>query len=363
MPAQTLRPLDSALPRALFAALTLAVVALSGCTSKPHTRFWTAMDSNFDATVHGPEGIVPPEAALDTIQALAARYERLFTDYDPAGPLSVLRGRKGDTVTLDREIVVVLRQALRTDGLSDGTFDMGVHDMKRLWGIGLANPSVPAPDSIRHYLTRRFGFVPGPADTLPVPLRVLSDTRVLLLADSLPIDLGGIAKGYTVDRLSQKLSDLGYPAHLVQAGGEILCAGRKPTGDWKIGIKNPRKLDSVVGIVTLDSGRAVSTSGDYERYFLQDGVRYHHIFDPRTGSPSRGGTISVTLLCPTSLVCDASSKPLFVLGPRRGRKLSDSLGLEAYWIRETPTGLCSRQTDGWGKRLGSLTIPTCPADW
>jgi FAD:protein FMN transferase len=321
------------------------------------------MDCNFDATLHGKEGLVPPEAALDSVQALSSRYDRLFTDYDPTGPLSVLRGRKGDTVVVDPEIVVVLRQALLTDRFSDGAFDMGVHDMKRLWGIGGATPKVPSPDSIRVYLERRFGFLPGPSDSLPAPLRVLSDNRVLLLTDSLPIDLGGIAKGYTVDRLSQKLSDLGYPVHLVQAGGEILTAGRKATGDWKVGIKNPRQLDSVVGIVDLDSGRAVSTSGDYERCFFQDGVRHHHIFDPRTGSPARGGTISVTLLCATSLACDASSKPLFVLGPRRGRKLADSLGLEVFWIRESPQGLCSRQTDGWGHRLGSLTIPSCPTDW
>jgi FAD:protein FMN transferase len=349
---------------ARFAAgLAVAIIGLTGCTSKPHSRFWTAMDCNFDATIHGSGGVVPPEAALDSIQALSTRYDRLFTDYDPAGPLSVLRGRKGDTVTVGPEIATVLRQAILTDHHSDGTFDMGVHDMKRLWGIGASNPKVPSPDSIGVYLKRRFGSIPAPTDSLPVPLRILSDDRVVLLTDSLPIDLGGIAKGYSVDRLSRKLSELGYPVHLVQAGGEILSAGRKPSGDWKIGIKNPRQLDSVVGIVSLDSGRAVSTSGDYERFFFQDGVRYHHIFDPRTGSPARGGTISVTLLCPTSMTCDASSKPLFVLGPRRGRKLADSLGLEVFWIRESPQGLCSRQTDHWGHRLGSLTIPSCPTDW
>jgi FAD:protein FMN transferase len=341
----------------------LALAVLWGCGSKPSTRFWTAMDSNFDATIHGSKGLVTPEAALDTLQALAERYEKLFTDYDPSGPLAALRGRTGDTASLDPEVVVVLRQALLTDSLSEGAFDVGVHDMKRLWGIGRTTPAVPSPDSIGHYLAKRFGFVPGPTDPLPVPLRILSDSQVLLLVDSLPIDLGGIAKGYTVDRLSRKLSDLGYPVHLVQAGGEILAAGRKPSGDWKIGIKNPRQLDEVVGIVTLDSGRAVTTSGDYERFFFQDGARHHHIFDPRTGSPSRGGTVSVTLLCATSLVCDASSKPLFVQGPAHGRKWAESLGIEAFWIRESPQGLCSRQTDGWGARLGSLSIPSCPADW
>lgn len=341
----------------------MLLLGLAGCTSKPISRFWTAMDCNFDATIHGSGGSVTPEAALDTLQTIASRYERLFSDYDPSGPLSALRGRKGDTIVLDPEIVVVLRQALLTDHLSDGTFDMGVHDMKRLWGIGAPDPTVPPKDSIDVYLKRRFGFLPGLADSLPTPLAILSENRVVLLTDSLPIDLGGIAKGYTVDKLSQKLTELGYPVHLVQAGGEILSAGKKPKGAWRIGIKNPRQLDSVVGIISLDSGRAVSTSGDYERYFLQNAVRYHHIFDPRLGSPARGGSVSVTLLCASSMACDASSKPLFVLGPRRGRKLANSLGLEVFWIRESPQGLCSRRTDGWGHRLGSLTIPSCASDW
>ncbi len=321
------------------------------------------MDCNFDATIHGTGGKVPAEAALDTLQALVARYERLFTDYDPSGPLSALRGRKGDTLRLDPEIITVLRQALLVDRHSGNTFDMGVHDLKQFWGIGSADPRVPPTDSIQLFLKKRFGFVPNPTDTLPDPISVLPDGRVVLRIDSLPIDLGGIAKGYTVDQMSDKLTALGYPNHLIQGGGEIRTGGRKHKGSWMIGIKNPRKLDTVVAVISLDSGRAVSTSGDYERFFLKDGVRYHHIFNPRTGSPSRTGTVSVSLLCPTSMTCDGWSKPLFVLGPRRGRILADSLGLQVFWLRETPTGLCSRQTDGWGKRLESDVVSPCPADW
>ena len=340
-----------------------ALVCFSGCTEKPRSRFWTAMDCNFDATIHGSGGRVAPEAALDTLQSMASRYERLFTDYDPTGPLSALRGRKGDTIDLDPEIVIVLRQAIKVDRASGNSFDIGVHDLKRFWGIGDASPRVPPPDSVQLFLIRRFGFVPNPGDTLPDPVSILPDGRVALLTDSLPIDLGGIAKGYTVDKMSQRLTELGYPDHLIQGGGEIRASGRKRKGPWMIGIKNPRKTDTVVGVISLDSGSAVSTSGDYERFFFQDGVRYHHIFDPRTGSPARGGTISVTLLCLTSLVCDGWSKPLFVLGPGRGRKLADSLGLQAFWVRETPQGPCSRKTDGWGRRLDAGSMSACPADW
>ncbi len=344
--------------------LTISVGAfLSGCTPEPVSRPWTAMSCNFDATIHGSNGSVPPQAALDTLQASSARYEGLFSDYDPNGPLSALRGRKGDTVRVDPEILLVLSQALAVDRASGGAFDIGVHDLKQLWGIGTENAHVPPEDSVRLFLARRFGFAPTATDTLPSPLRILPDGRIALLSDSLPIDLGGIAKGHTVDRLSRKLSDLGYPVHLVQAGGEILAHGRKAKGPWKIGIKNPRMLDSLAGVITLDSGMAVSTSGDYERYFESGGARYHHIFDARTGSPTRGGTISVTLLCPSSLVCDGWSKPMFVLGPRRGRRLADSLGLQAFWIRETAAGLCSQRTDGWNGRLAADRTPACASDW
>jgi thiamine biosynthesis lipoprotein len=349
--------------RSFAPAFAIVLGLLAGCSAKPHSRYWTAMDCNFDATIHGDAGKVAQEDALDSLQALAARYERLFSDYDPSGPLSVLRGRKGDTVDVDPEIVTVLRKALETDRHSGNSFDMGVHDLKRFWGIGGGLERVPPRDSIDLFLKKRFGFVPTATDTLPDPIAILPDNRVILLIDSLPIDLGGIAKGYTVDKMSEKLAELGYPNHLIQGGGEIRTAGRKRKGQWGIGIKNPRNTDTIVGVIGLDSGRAVSTSGDYERFFIHEGVRYHHIFDARTGSPARGGTISVTLLCPSSFTCDAWSKPMFVLGPRRGRKLADSLGIQAFWVRETPGGLCSRRTDLWGAKLDATVVPTCPSDW
>lgn len=353
---------ESAIRNALLMSISVAAL-LAGCGPEPVSRHWTAMSCNFEAAIHGSDGKVPPRSALDTLQDLSARYDSLFTDYDPNGPLSALRGKKGDTVRVDPEIIQVLTQALAVDRASGGSFDIGVHDLKQLWGIGSENAHVPPADSVKLYLIRRFGFAPTATDTLPSPLRILPDGRVVLLSDSLPIDLGGIAKGYAVDRLSRKLSELGYPVHLVQAGGEILAHGAKAKGAWKIGIKNPRALDSLAGVITLDSGMAVSTSGDYERYFESGGVRHHHIFDARTGSPARGGTISVTLLCPSSLVCDGWSKPMFVLGPRRGQHLADSLGLQAFWIRETSAGLCSRRTDGWGGRLAADDMSECASDW
>ncbi len=196
---------ESAIRNALLMSISVAAL-LAGCGPEPVSRHWTAMSCNFEAAIHGSDGKVPPRSALDTLQDLSARYDSLFTDYDPNGPLSALRGKKGDTVRVDPEIIQVLTQALAVDRASGGSFDIGVHDLKQLWGIGSENAHVPPADSVKLYLIRRFGFAPTATDTLPSPLRILPDGRVVLLSDSLPIDLGGIAKGYPVDRLSRKLS-------------------------------------------------------------------------------------------------------------------------------------------------------------
>lgn len=333
-------------------------VLLASCREAPSThRDWAAMDCNFAATVHGV-GRIPPEAALDSLQRMTHGYDSLLTDYDPRGPLSVLRGRKGDTIRPDPRIVEILRGALRAMSASRGTLDIGLHDIKALWALDAAHPRVPDSAAIDALLERRFGT--DSVGHFVAPLEILPDGRVVLSVDSLPIDLGGVAKGWVVDRMSRSLVEWGYPTHLIQGGGEIVVHGRKASGDWKIGVKNPRATDRIVGAIGLDSGGAVSTSGDYERFFLLDGVRYHHLFDPSTGRPSHNGVASATLLCATSAQCDLWSKPMFLLGPERGSALADSLGIRVLWVRETPRGLCGATSAGWGKRLWLDSLAACP---
>lgn len=317
------------------------------------------MDCNFAATIHG-SGSIPAEVALDTLQAMSQELESVFTDYDPFGPLALLKGRKGDTVEPDPRIVEVLRSALPAMSASHGKLDIGLHDLKALWALDAADPQVPDSAAIDSALAKRYGKAHDDASRARPPLEILPDGRVVLLTDSLPIDLGGIAKGWAVDRMSDKLVDLGFPVHLIQGGGEIRARGRKTTGPWNIGIKNPRATGTLAALVELDSGLAISTSGDYERFFIKDGIRYHHLFDPATGAPSRNGVVSASLLCPTSAVCDRWSKPMFLLGPELGRPLADSLGVPILWIRETASGLCGTATPSWGTRLQRDTLPECP---
>ena len=172
-------------------------------------------------------------------------------------------------------------------------------------------------------------------------------------------DFGAIAKGYAVDRLSALLDSLGFLEHLVQAGGDMFCSSR-PAAPWVIGIRHPRLADSTCGVLRLTGPVAVSTSGDYERFFFADGLRYHHILDPATGKPARP-YCAATVLASGSRKADGLSTALFVLGPARSGELLRRSGAEALWIRENPDrSLCASVSPGFRDHLISFTLPFCP---
>ena len=137
------------------------------------------------------------------------------------------------------------------------------------------------------------------------------------------LDLGGVAKGYAVDRMIATLKAGGILAGLVNAGGDIAMFGKKPGDkDWVIGLRHPR-MNRTLTVETV-SYTAVATSGDYERFFMENGVRYHHILDPSTGYPARG-CVSVTTWAASSMVADILSTTIFVLGAEKGLAFAESL--------------------------------------
>jgi thiamine biosynthesis lipoprotein len=140
------------------------------------------------------------------------------------------------------------------------------------------------------------------------------------------LDLGGIAKGAAVDRVVARLEALGIAPALVNAGGDLRVLGKPEGRQWRIGIKAPR-ADGLLGSVTLSAGEAAFSSGDYERYFEQDGVRLHHILDPRTGRPAIH-TQAVTVVAQDGTMADAAATALFVAGPDEWRAMAERLGIE-----------------------------------
>ena len=181
---------------------------------------------------------------------------------------------------------------------SSGCFDLSVAPLSRLWGFRSGAHRVPEPPDIQAAL-RSVGMD---------RIRLLSDR--LEVPEDMELDWGAIAKGYGLDAAVQALKELGIRRGLINAGGDLFCWGLNPRGlPWQVGIEHPRD-EGYLGVLSL-SEMGAATTGDYQRFFLSEGTRYHHVFDPRTGRPARGKQ-SVTVVGPLTSLCDALSTACFV---------------------------------------------------
>lgn len=322
-------------------AMPLVAMAFLQCRETARTHNWFAMDTNMSVSLFGATG-VKDDSAFYRMEAETERLNLLFSDFNSRSALSAIKGKIGDTLSVDPEIYQVLEYALEMSRASHGAFDLTMHDLKGLWGIG--NGLVGRiPDSAEIDSLMKGNPIYHAAldiDPVPMPLTLIGGNRVVLLREHTQLDLGGIAKGYIVDCLHALLDSLGCPNHILQAGGEIRLGGNKKSGPWVVGIRHPRASDSLSGSLRLASARAVSTSGDYERFFDKDGVRYHHIFDPRTGRPSHT-VCAVTVVTDQGLHSDAITKPLFILGPEQGMVLARKYHAAAAWFFDRPSGVCA----------------------
>lgn len=333
------------------ALLSLPLCLLSCSPPAKTTHRWFGMDTEFIATVYGGGKSVSADSAFARLERESARLERVFSDYLPGSDLRRLIGRAGDTLAAPPEIATVLGAAAEMAAASRGAFDITLHALKAAWGLGSGEGGKIPPDSALSALMRGNPAFGASLDSNPAdrpPYRLLEGNRMAILRDSVILDLGGIAKGYTVDRMHALLDSLGFPDHIVSAGGDMRVGGRKGRDPWVLGIRHPRLPDGLAGTLKLDAPAAVSTSGDYERYFIREGIRYHHVLDPRTGKPARPWC-SVTVLAERGLLADRLTKPLFILGPERSADLLRRFGARAVWMRETedlPGGEPGDRIDG-----------------
>jgi len=204
----------------------------------------------------------------------------------------------------EAEKALLLREGLEVMRLTGGAFDPRMKPLMDLWGFERSEPRRPAADELRREAAR-LDLAPACAESL--------------LTEPGRLHYGAWAAGYAVDRAVAILREQGVTAALVNGGGEIRCLG----ADWRVGVQHPRVRGGLLARLAPDTV-AVATSGDYEQYFEQDGIRYHHLLNPRTGEPARGCQ-SVTILAPTCMRADALATGVFVLGPERGLDLVEQL--------------------------------------
>lgn len=263
------------------------------------------------------EAIGTDPVALDRAIAAAVaeieRVEDLMTDWRPS-ELMRLNGAAGTgPLEVDPELARMIARALEISGHTDGAFDITYAGVGSLWDFKQVPVVVPEPAAIEAALSR-VGYARVTVD--------LEASTVDLPAD-MRIGLGGIAKGYGVDRAMAVLMEHGVEHGIVNAGGDLKALGRRLGETWEVAIKHPRDEERVLAVIPV-SNSCIVTSGDYARFFEHEGRRYHHIIDPRTGYPSEG-CMSATVVAPEAATADALATSMCVLGPERGLALAERL--------------------------------------
>lgn len=259
--------------------LCLALCLCAGCSAeKKQTKTLFAMDTVIELTVWGEDA----QAGLEQITALLQDLEKTWSAQDEKSVLSQISN--GQTPELSAEQKEMLDRVEELSLYTGGAFDPKLGAVSRVWNFTADTHAVPSAQAIEDALAQE------------------------------QWDLGAALKGYAGQQAVALLENLNVDRALLNLGGNIQTFGEKPGGvPWNIGIQNPDGGDPV-GIVAVTGTASVVTSGDYQRYFELEGVRYHHILDPETGCPADGGLRSVTVICRDGLKADVLSTALFVMG-------------------------------------------------
>ncbi|MDR0223394.1 MAG: FAD:protein FMN transferase [Oscillospiraceae bacterium] len=254
--------------------------------------------------------------ALDAAFRRLYEIEKIFSYTDPESELSRLNAAapSGESVKVSDELFSLIKEGLRCGAETDGAFDITLGALIDLWGVDGDSPRVPAQEEIEALLPY-VGYENVVLDE--------ENSEVAFLNGHIRIHLGGIVKGYAAEQL---LLDMGGASVIADLGGDMALAGTPPNKNaWRIGIADPDDADGIV--MTLEIPRekaraAIMTSGTYQRFFEQDGRRYHHILDPKTGYPARSGIVSATVTAPlgSGAYADAFATAIIVKGEEFARE-------------------------------------------
>lgn len=221
-------------------------------------------------------------------------------------------------VSVSADTINMIERSNYFAGTAGGAFDVTIGPLMDLWGFGKTEQHVPSDEEINRAL--------GLVDYNKVQVD-RNNMTVLLSQPGMGLDLGGVAKGYATDEAVKVLREMGIQHAMINAGGNVYALGSKPDGSpWRVGVQDPRGAKGIIAILFLKDQAAV-TSGDYQRYFEQEGVRYHHIINPSTGKQARD-VMQTTVVTKSATDADILSTTLFVLGAENGmnfvRELPDT---------------------------------------
>ena len=297
----------------LFFTFILILHPSSSKSSNLFKYHQVAMGTVIEITLIADDEEAANKASLQAFQEIK-RIETLMSPWlDSSDVTRINRSAGKERVKVSPETFEVIQKAQEISELSEGGFDITVGPLTELWRKAREKKTPPSIEDVKGKLDlvnfKNIGIDP--------------EGKVLLKKKGMAIDLGGIAKGYAVDRAFEFLKSLRYKNVIVNAGGDLRVGGLKNNQPWSIGIQNPRESQKLLARISV-SDMAVATSGDYEKYFIYQGKRYHHIFSPKDGFPTVGCQ-SVTIFSKDGMTADALATAVFVLGREKGYSLCQKL--------------------------------------
>jgi thiamine biosynthesis lipoprotein len=285
------------------------------------------MGTTWRVIVADPPHDLRRQALASEIRGILARVDKRMSTWRGNSEVTLYNSRPHGTATpISSETAAVIAGSLRISRLSSGAFDPTIGPAVRLWGFGPegSTAELPSQGAVDDALARTGAHYVNLSPGLPV----LSKGRT-----GLEIDLSGIAKGFSVDLISRRLSARGLRNHLIEVGGELRASGVNPEGaPWRIGVEKPMLgSPSVQRVIAMREG-AVATSGDYRNFFTQEGALYSHVIDPRTGRPVTHALTSVTVVAASCMEADALSTAMMVMGPDAGHAFARGLRISAIFM-------------------------------
>lgn len=299
----------------LLPAVVAAALLISSCANHApvqlHKSSRLLMGTLVEVTIPGNEKAAT--AVTEAIFSELKRVEDLTSFHQPSGMTKIDEQSGKGPIKADAELLSLIGESLRFAKETRGAFDPTVGPLTRLWHFSGGDPHLPAQSEITAALSKvgwRRVKIDSEAGTIVLPDRGMA------------LDLGGIAKGYALERAAAVIRKCGISSALVNAGGDVLVVGeRAPGKPWRIGVQDPRNERAMVAVANVKDC-VVQTSGDYERCFIENGKRYHHILNPATGYPA-DDLQSVTVVAPTGMTTVTAG--IFVLGVQAGLKYLESM--------------------------------------
>ncbi|QQN97115.1 FAD:protein FMN transferase [Pseudomonas mandelii] len=332
-----------------WTGIVMLVGVLSGCGNGDSLERFDgpAMGSRYSIQYVRHSYTLGPKAVQAEVENILAEVDRQFSTYRSDSDIERFNDLPANRCQkMPTPILKLIRVAQLLSEQSEGSYDLTVEPLLNLWGFGpqAREEKVPTAQSLAE-VRQRVGYQ---------HLRI--DRDQLCKDAAVEVDFNSIAAGYAVDTIAEKLEAMGIRSYLVEVTGELKAAGKKHDGSpWRIALEEPRDDRQVAERVIVVDGYGVSTSGDYRNYFEQDGRRYSHTFDARTGAPVSHTLASVTVINPSALMADGLSTLLLILGPERGWDYAEKHDIGAFFVIRADTGFVTRTNQAFERLSGGKT--------